>query len=90
MVGSFFLSIKKVLKKASGGSQNGVYQWVNAYGAPYGVSGENTDKMNKNPDHASSWKGRILIMYYVEDTKNPVMIRRDMNPVAIREAGPYI
>ena len=40
---------------------NGKVMWRNVYGAPLDVSGENTDKMNANPEIASTWKGRVLI-----------------------------
>lgn len=66
-----------------------MYRWVSLYGAPLGVSGENTDKMNNNPEYASTWKGRILIMYYAEDTKNPTMKIKDMTAEQIRQAEDY-
>jgi hypothetical protein len=37
------------------------YFWANIYGAPLGVSGPNTDKMNSMPNTASYWRGRILM-----------------------------
>jgi len=54
-------------------AQGGEMRWINLYGAPLGRSGENTNKMNNNPEFASTWKGRILVQYFAEDTKNPEM-----------------
>jgi hypothetical protein len=45
--------------------------------------------MNKNPDLASSWKGRVLIMYYSEETKNPKMVARTMHPQMLKDASPF-
>ena len=49
------------------------FKWINMYGAPAGCSGGNSDKMNNHPEFASTWKGRVLIEYNSEDTKNPEM-----------------
>ena len=76
LVGSLKFSLKEIIKATKDAP---VYRWVNLYGAPLGVKGKNTDNMNNNPEFASSWKGRILIMYYAEDTKNPTMKIQDMN-----------
>ena len=45
--------------------------WKNLYGSPLGVSGENTNKMNDNPELASTWKGRTLIHISSTNVKNP-------------------
>ena len=45
------------------------------YGARSVKNSINNDaaiEMNKNPQIASSWKGRILIEYFVEDSKYPL------------------
>lgn len=37
-------------------------QWVNIYGAPNGVEvGKNKNRMNRWPDEASNWRGRLLV-----------------------------
>jgi hypothetical protein len=77
LVGSLKFSIKEMTKATS---EAPVYRWVNVYGAPLGVSGDNTDIMNNNPEMATQWKGRILVMYYSEDTKKPVMKMKDLLP----------
>lgn len=56
------------------------FNWINIYGAPLGHSGENTDKMNHHPEMASKWKGRILVQYYAEDTKNPELKKQQISP----------
>ena len=66
LVGSLVFSIKDILAVPGP-----TFNWVNIYGAPLGKSGENTNKMNNNPEIASTWKGRILVQYHAEDTKNP-------------------
>lgn len=45
-----------------------------------GRSGSNTDKMNKNPEEASTWKGRMLVEYYCEDYKYPVFEKDEIPP----------
>ena len=47
--------------------------WHNLLGAPLDVTGAHTDLMNKNPEFASQWHGRILIQIVVEDIKTPKM-----------------
>ena len=58
IVGSLFFSLKKLIKE---GGNGGFYSWYNVYGSPLGVSGEQTDLMNNNPEFASTWKGRVLM-----------------------------
>lgn len=41
---------------------HGQFTWKNFYGSPLGQSGSDIkDEMNKDPDIATSWKGRVLI-----------------------------
>jgi hypothetical protein len=56
LVGSMIFSIKDIV--TAGVS---TFRWVNLYGAPNGYSGDNSTKMNNNPEFASSWKGRLLL-----------------------------
>jgi hypothetical protein len=56
IVGSIIFNMKECIEK-----RNGLFFWKNIYGAPLDKSGENTDKMNANPELASTWKGRILM-----------------------------
>ena len=66
LVGCMVFSIKDIVN-----IQGGEFNWINLYGAPPDRSGENTRKMNDSPEFASTWKGRILVHYSAEDTKNP-------------------
>jgi hypothetical protein len=68
LVGSMKFSIKDIIA-----CKEPTYNWINLYGAPVGYSGKNCDRMNNHPEYASTWKGRILVQYFAEDTKNPVM-----------------
>ena len=50
--------------------------WANIYGAPGGEGlmakgGNLADEMNKNPQIATKWKGRILIGIEYEETEAP-------------------
>lgn len=56
--------------------QNTQCKWINLYGAPVGRSGSNTNKMNENPENASTWKGRILVEYWCEDYKYPTFEKK--------------
>jgi len=49
-------SIKDILE-----CEQPTFNWINIYGAPLDYSGENTRKMNNNPEFASNWKGRVLV-----------------------------
>ncbi len=58
LIGSIICNFRHI-----NGKHNGQVLWENIYGAPKGNSGKNTDLMNKNPELASSWKGRVLLGY---------------------------
>lgn len=68
IVGSMFFSLKECIEK-----RNGLFFWKNIYGSPLGKSGDNTDKMNNNPELASTWKGRILMQVVAEKTEKPIV-----------------
>lgn len=82
LIGSIKFSIEDLLKATK---EKPVCKWINVYGAHMNYSGDNTDKMNNDPDQASAWKGRILVMYYQEHVKNPVMKVRNMNEQEIKQ-----
>lgn len=56
LAASFTLDVKEIIADASP-----KFFWKNIYGGPLGCHGDNTVAMNKNPDMASLWKGRILM-----------------------------
>ena len=35
--------------------------------------------MNKNPEQASAWKGRILVEYWVDECSHPISLRRNIS-----------
>ena len=45
IIGSIFFNAKEII-----GHKNGLFFWKNVYGSPQGVSGENADLMNRNPE----------------------------------------
>ena len=56
LVGSMIFSIKEIVQ-----CDTHTFRWINLYGSPLDCSGDNTTKMNNNPEMASNWKGRLLI-----------------------------
>ena len=72
---SLSLSVKSIMKYTRDKSMT---KWINLYGAPIDYMGSNVDKMNKNPEDASIWKGRILVEYFAEDVKYPVRKKKDI------------
>eukprot|EP00742_Colponemidia_sp_Colp-10_P008749 GILJ01009495.1.p1 GENE.GILJ01009495.1~~GILJ01009495.1.p1 ORF type:complete len:1395 (+),score=268.10 GILJ01009495.1:46-4230(+) len=67
LVGSHKLKFKKIQNQSSGPF------WVNLYGAQAGVEGKNADRMNRMPEHASAYKGRLLMGYDSVNDKKPVL-----------------
>lgn len=62
IVASIDLSLKELATNCS--SDSGTYRWVNLYGAHTGLV-DNADMaaMNRHPEIASRWKGRILFHF---------------------------
>ena len=42
------------------------------YGSRTGSANDAASDMNKDSQIASSWKGRILVEYFIEDSKYPL------------------
>jgi len=70
IVGSMHFSLKKIITESG---PDGILVWKNLYGSPLGVSGDNTNMMNDNPELASTWKGRTLMHISAYDIRNPEM-----------------
>ena len=85
IVGSIIFNLKECIE-----SKNGSFFWKNIYGAPLGKSGENTDKMNSNPDLASTWKGRILMQVVAEKTEKPIIKLQDLDEKTRELANPFL
>ena len=67
VVGSMLFNLKECMKDL-----NGKFFWKNIYGSPLNVSGTNADLMNRNPEMASSWKGRVLMQVTSMKTEKAV------------------
>ena len=84
-----FFSFKKIVNDYG---PEGQLMWTNIYGSPLGVSGANTDRMNDNPEIASTWKGRILMHISAYDTKAPEVKVAPLDPefkVFAQKSGAY-
>ena len=47
-------------------------KWLNFYGPPPKTSGEEADKMRRDPSIASDWQGRVLVEWFHMDAKYPI------------------
>jgi len=61
--------------------------WKDIYGSALGVSGKSTDEMNKVPEIASHWKGRILMNVVAEKTDKPEMKMKNISDEVMQEAA---
>ena len=73
IIGSLLFNLKELI-----GKKNNIFFWKNIYGAPTGVSGDTTNKMNGNPEGASTWKGRILFHVDAQKVEKPLLKVHDM------------
>ena len=53
-----------------------MFFWKNIYGAPTSYSGKHCDLMNKEPNSASYWKGRVLMHVQAQETDKPKLLMR--------------
>jgi len=84
IVGSLLFNLKECV-----GPKNHRFFWKNVYGSPLGVSGDNTKKMNANPEAGSTWKGRILIGVDAVKSEKPLLKVMDLEEEVIDQAAPY-
>ena len=82
IIASLVLNVKSMMKYDS--EENKCTKWVNLYGAPQGYMGSNVDKMNEDPELATKWKGKILMEYFCEESKYPVLKLRNLPDNAIK------
>jgi len=75
---SLDVPIEDLLSLDQGGSHGHMLRWINLYGGPNDYSGATRDWMNRNPDKASEWKGRIMAEYFVENAKYPKAKMEDL------------
>lgn len=85
LVASMIFSIKEIVKEPGA-----KFKWLNLFGAPLDCSGDNTKRMNNNPELASTWKGRLLVQFYSEDTKHPEMKIQPITPELKQSAASWV
>lgn len=71
-IGSMSFQIHEIIKKAKT-SKDSPWYWKDIYGSAEGVSGKHTDEMNRIPEAASTWRGRVLMQVVVEKSDKPEM-----------------
>ncbi len=74
----------------SKGRFNGKFDWKNIYGSPLNCSGQNTVKMNLNPEIASFWKGRILMQVLCEESEKPLLLVQKIPADDVKKAEQYL
>jgi hypothetical protein len=85
IVGSLLFNLKECI-----GAKNGKFFWKNVYGSPLGCSGDNTNKMNENPEMGSTWKGRILMQIVAEKTEKPLFMVQKLPEEVKALSLPYL
>ena len=85
MIGSITFKIHEILQDSQ---HNKVFpwKWRDIYGAPSGVSGKHTDEMNKTPEIASNWRGRILMQVVCKETESPKMKIKNVSEKTLQSA----
>jgi hypothetical protein len=86
--------LKEIIKKAE---ENKAQEkrpeifWANVLGAPLNQSGSKAkDLMNENPEHASAWKGRVLMQIECVETEKPLVKVQRIEDDQIRAAGGFM
>lgn len=88
-IGSIAFQIHKLLPSLQK-SNRPMWMWKDIYGAPLNVSGKHTDDMNKIPETASHWKGRVLFQVSCEETDSPKMKVDNIDDEVMMEANKYL
>ena len=83
LVASMKFSLKEILKtdssKCGPGDVNYTTRWVNLFGCNPDYAGRKAaGPQNENPDEATTFKGRVLVEYWVTECKHPEMKIRDV------------
>lgn len=60
-------------------------KWMNLYGAHNNYRGSTSTKMNLDPAEAAAWKGRLLVQWFTEDIKYPIMKIRNIIDKSAKE-----
>jgi hypothetical protein len=68
--GSLALYTKEIIER---GKNEDIFVWKNIYGSPLGQSDSKYKRqMNEEPEYASQWKGRVLMLISAEPTDKPI------------------
>lgn len=86
LVGSMSFEIHKIIKITKE-KEEFPWFWKDIYGSALDVSGKHTDEMNKVPEIASHWKGRILMQVAVEKTDKPEMRVKKVTDDVMKQAA---
>lgn len=74
MAGSISIQTKELIENEWMHNQ---FTWKSFYGSPLNQSGSDAKtEMNRNPDMASTWKGRVLVQTVVEECEKPKHCKR--------------
>jgi hypothetical protein len=86
VVASIDFTLKELVDSCS--KPGGEFKWINIYGAHTGlVDGPNMAAMNRHPEIASKWKGRVLFHIQVTDSKSPAKGVQPMDESIMRLAN---
>jgi hypothetical protein len=86
VVGSIAFDIKKIIEDIET-QEDFPWYWKDIYGAPSGYSGTYSDEMDRVPEVASRWRGRILMQVTAEETENPKMKLRKVDQDILQAAA---
>jgi len=86
LFGSIGFNIAKYIER-SRENQKSEWLWKDIYGSAHNVSGTWTSKMNRIPEIASHWKGRICMQVVAEETEKPEMKMRNVTDEVMQEAA---
>lgn len=74
MAGTISLSTKDLIENEW---MHDHYSWKSFYGSPLNQSNSKAkEEMNRNPEVASNWKGRVLVQTIVEQCEKPKHCKR--------------
>ena len=89
MIGSIAFKIHEILQDSKENKEF-PWKWRDIYGAPSGVSGKHTDEMNKTPEIASHWRGRILMQVVCKETDSPKMKIKNVSDKTLQAASEHM
>lgn len=85
IIGSMSFQIDKILNRERK-TKKFPWMWKDIYGAPINVKGKHTDEMNRVPEMASQWKGRIFMQVCLKKSEKPEMKVETINENILNKA----